>query len=363
MGSLFIGVMSGTSLDGADAALVDFSGARPRTLAFSSVPFSSGLRQRLMDLCQPGRDSLDAAGLASLELAQIYARVVDSAIAEAGAPREAIVAIGCHGQTVRHRPDLGFTIQLNDPARLAELTGIDVVADFRRRDMAAGGQGAPLVPAFHEALFRRADRSVAIVNIGGIGNVTALPAGAPTLGFDTGPGNVLLDGWARRHLGTDFDEDGRWAAAGRTDVGLLDELMREPFLAMPPPKSTGRELFGLAWLDERLPAKYDPADVQATLVEFTARSIVVAIREYAPRTQEVYLAGGGARNPTLVGRITRLAAPWRVETTDVLGVPTAQVESMAFAWLALKCVRREPVDMTAVTGARQPRILGALYPA
>ena len=363
MGSLFIGVMSGTSLDGADAALVDFSAARPRTLAFASIDFPADLKQRLLGLCQPGSDSMELSGVASLELAQIYARVVESVIASADVPREGIAAIGCHGQTVRHRPDLGFTIQLNDPARLAELTGIDVVADFRRRDMAAGGQGAPLVPAFHDAVFRRPDRSLAVVNIGGIGNVTALPAGGATLGFDCGPGNVLLDGWARRHLGVEFDEDGRWAASGRTDAALLGTLLQEPFLALPPPKSTGRELFHLAWLDQRLRGGHEAADVQSTLADFTARSIVDAIERFCPATEDIYLAGGGARNATLRERITRMAAPRTVQVTDVLGVPTGHVEAMAFAWLAMKCVRREAVDMTAVTGARAPRILGAIYPA
>ena len=362
MESLFIGVMSGTSLDGADAALVDFAGDAPRTLAFASLAFPSGLKQRVLDLCQPGQDSLELAGVVSLELADLYARVVEAAIAQSGVERDTIRAVGCHGQTVRHRPDLGFTIQLNDPARVAELTGLDVVADFRRRDMAAGGQGAPLVPAFHEAMFRRPGRSRAVVNIGGIGNVTALAEGAPTLGFDCGPGNVLLDGWAKRHLGTEFDEDGRWASAGKTDAALLDRLLREPYLGLPPPKSTGRELFRLAWLDERLTPGLDPADVQSTLTDFTARSIVDAISKFCPGTREIYLAGGGARNRTLVDRIRRIAG-CEVALTDVLGVPTAHVEAMAFAWLAMQCVRREPVDLTAVTGARAPRVLGAIYPA
>lgn len=362
MKSLFIGVMSGTSLDGADAALVDFATPVPRTVAFSSLPFSAALRERLMDLSQPGSDSLDLAGAVSLELAELYARVVEAVLAQAGTGREQVGAIGCHGQTVRHRPDLGFTIQLNDPARLAERAHIDVIADFRRRDMAAGGQGAPLVPAFHEAVFRRRDRSLAVVNIGGISNVTALPQGRPTIGFDCGPGNVLLDGWAKRHLGADFDHDGRWASSGRTHAALLDRLLREPYLGLPPPKSTGRELFRLPWLDEQLDADLEPADVQSTLTDYTARSIVDAIDRFCPGTEEIYLAGGGARNVTLVERIRRMAAR-PVATTDALGVPTAEVECMAFAWLAMKCTRREPVDLTAVTGAREPRILGCVYPA
>jgi len=360
--SLFVGLMSGTSLDGADAALVDLSPSIPHTLAFATVPFPAALREQIMSLSEPGKDSLELAGRVSIELAYLYARAVEAVLAGGGVTRGAITAIGCHGQTVRHRPDLGFTIQLNDPARLAERTGIDVVADFRRRDMAAGGQGAPLVPAFHEAVFRDTLRSRAVVNIGGISNITWLPPGRKTLGFDCGPGNVLLDGWARRHLGRDFDEDGQWASRGRTDAGLLDRLLEEPFLDAPPPKSTGRELFRLAWLEEKLPRAYQPEDVQSTLTDFTARSIVDSIDRFCPETQEIYLSGGGARNGALFTRIADLACRL-VEKTDTLGVPTGHVESMAFAWLAMKCMRREPVDLTAATGARAPRVLGAIYAA
>ena len=361
--ALFAGLMSGTSLDGADAALVDFSAAHPRVLAFATVPFPAPLRDRILALCEPGSDPLELAGTVSLELADLYARAVEGALAAGGVDRRDVAAIGCHGQTVRHRPDLGFTIQLNDAARLAELTGIDVVADFRRRDMAAGGQGAPLVPAFHEAVFRDPGTSRCIVNIGGISNVTWLPAGKHTLGFDCGPGNVLLDGWTRRHLGAHYDEGGRWAAAGRTDASLLAALLAEPFLRLSPPKSTGRELFRMAWLEERLPGKYRAEDVQSTLADFTAHAIMDAIDRFCAATDEIYLAGGGARNAALVERIEALAGDRPVAPTDALGVPTAHVESMAFAWLAMKCVRREPIDLTAVTGARRPTVLGAIYPA
>lgn len=358
-----MGLMSGTSLDGADAALVDFSANTPKTLAFATVPFTNDLRDRILALSSAGTDPLELSGTVSTELADLYARAVEAVLAGAGVDRKAVAAIGCHGQTVRHRPDLGFTIQLNDPARLAELTGIDVVADFRRRDMAAGGQGAPLVPAFHEAIFRHPTRSRAVVNIGGISNVTWLPPSGRTLGFDCGPGNVLLDGWARKHLGAQFDEDGKWASAGRTDAALLSRLLDEPFLRSPPPKSTGRELFRLEWLQDRLPADFRAADVQSTLTDFTAHSIVGAIDRFCPSTDEIYLAGGGARNGALVSRIRGLAKGRPVAPTDKLGVPTGHVESMAFAWLAMKCVNREPVDLTAVTGARNPCVLGAIYAA
>ena len=363
MAALFVGLMSGTSLDGADAALVDFAGGAPRTLAFATVPFSPDLRERILALSEPGSDSLDLEGAVSLELAQLYADAVMEVLAKGGVGAADVTAVGCHGQTVRHRPESGFTIQVNDPARLAELVGIDVIADFRRRDMAAGGQGAPLVPAFHEAVFRDPSCSRVVVNIGGISNITWLPSSGPTLGFDCGPGNVLLDGWARRHIGAQFDEDGRWAAAGKTEPALLARLMEEPFLRLAPPKSTGRELFRLAWLQERLPADYRTADIQATLTDFTAHAVMGAVDRFCPATDEIYLAGGGARNGWLVERIRAVAGKRPVRSTDALGVPTAHVESMAFAWLAMKCVRREPVDLTAVTGARAPRILGAVYPA
>ena len=355
--------MSGTSLDGADAALVDFSPAVPHTLAFASVPFGDDLRDRILKLSAPGDDRLDLAGSVSVELADLYARAVEEVLAAGGVTARQVSAIGCHGQTVRHRPDQGFTIQLNDPARLAERTGIDVVADFRRRDMAAGGQGAPLVPAFHEALFRHPSISRAVVNIGGISNVTWMPSSGPTLGFDCGPGNVLLNGWARIHLGAAFDENGAWADRGKTDRGLLERLLLEPFFDAAPPKSTGRELFRLDWLEGRLHGNHDPADVQSTLTDLTACGIVNAIERFCAKTDEIYLSGGGARNRALVARITSLANGRPVAPTDVLGVPTEHVESMAFAWLAMKCLRREAVDLTAVTGARKPRILGAIYPA
>jgi anhydro-N-acetylmuramic acid kinase len=361
--ALYVGVMSGTSLDGVDAVVTDFSGAPPRTLAFATLDYPDALRERLMALSHEGSDSLEAAGRASLELADLYAQVVQDALRKAGVAPKDVRAIGVHGQTVRHRPDPGFTLQLNDPARVAERCGIDVVADFRRRDMAAGGQGAPLVPAFHEAVFGDPRRSRAIVNIGGIANVTWLAPGRPTVGFDCGPGNVLMDAWVQRHLGARFDQDGRWAASGHADEAFLARLLGEPYLGLPPPKSTGRELFGEDWLEPRLPKSARAEDVQATLADFTARTIVDAIDRACPGTAEIYLAGGGARNAHLVSRLRALAGGRPVEPTDTLGVPTQHVEAVAFAWLAMKCVAREPIDMTAITGAKGPRILGAVYPA
>jgi len=238
-----------------------------------------------------------------------------------------------------------------------------VAADFRSRDVAAGGQGAPLVPAFHDAAFRHPSLHRVVVNIGGIANASSLDPGRPFAGFDTGPGNVLMDAWARRHLGADFDLDGLWAAQGQVSPGLLARLLDEPFFAKPPPRSTGRELFNEAWLATRLGDDTSPADVQATLLELTARTVVDAIGRFCGTPDEIYLCGGGARNARLAARIGELAAPTPVHPTDRLGVPTGRVEAMAFAWLALKCARREPLDLAAVTGASHPCILGAIYPA
>lgn len=363
MGRYFVGLMSGTSLDGADAVLADFSGPTPRVLSTSEMPFSTSLRTRLANLSRPGSDSLDEAGACNTELADLYADTVLAALDSAGVGPSAVSAIGCHGQTVRHRPERGYTLQLGDPARLAERTGIDVIADFRRRDIAAGGQGAPLVPVFHEHVFRHATLPRAIVNIGGISNVSSLVPGQPVSGFDCGPGNVLMDAWVSRHAGTSFDEGGRWAATGRANDELLDRLLSEPFFGLVPPKSTGRELFNLEWLERHLPGGVAAVDVQATLLELTARSIANAVDRFAPEATEVYLCGGGARNTRLRARIGELAAGRSVAMTDALGVPTGQVEPVAFAWFALKFTRREALDLAAITGARHPCLLGALYPA
>ena len=362
MTAIFAGVMSGTSLDGADAAIVSFAAELPRTLAFASLPFPPQLRARLLALSAPEGDGLDEAAQASLELADLYSEVTDLARTNAGLSREQITAVGCHGQTVRHRPEHAYTIQLNDPARMAERIGIDVVADFRRRDMAAGGQGAPLVPAFHDAVFRSDSLARAIVNLGGISNVSLLVPGSPCLGFDCGPGNVLLDAWAERHLGAPFDADGAWAARGRSQAKLLERFLEDDYFRRSPPKSTGRERFNAAWLDQRVPHDVAPEDVQATLVELTARVVVDAIERHAPATREIFLCGGGARNRVLASKIGALAGVRRVADTDALGISSGAVEATAFAWLAMKCVRREPVDYSLVTGARGPRILGAIYP-
>lgn len=363
----FIGLMSGTSVDGVDGVLAQLRpGQPPRLLASASLPMPAALRAEFLALNLAGEDELARSALAANELARLYARVVTDLQAHASLPARDIAAIGAHGQTVRHRPDLGYTVQLNAPALLAELTGIDVVADFRSRDVAAGGQGAPLVPPFHAAVFG-ARQGRAVLNLGGIANVTLLVPGQPPRGFDTGPANVLLDGWCQRHLGRAYDTDGRWAASGQVLAPLLEQLIAsEPWFALPPPKSTGRDLFNLRWLDDRLAAFDGPTpaaqDVQATLLRLTARTVANAIDAAGADVRELYVCGGGAHNPGLMRELAYcLQRP--VHPTDALGVPAQQVEALAFAWLAQAFLARRPAGLPSVTGARGPRILGALYPA
>lgn len=364
---LYIGLMSGTSVDGVDGVLVRLGdGQPPAVQASASLPMPADLRRELLALNQSDDDELARAALAANSLARLYAQAVAALLQHAGVAAGDVAAIGAHGQTVRHRPDLGYTVQLNAPALLAELTGIDVVADFRSRDVAAGGQGAPLVPPFHGAIFG-APQGRAVLNLGGIANVTLLEPGHAPRGFDTGPANVLLDGWCQRHLGQAYDADGRWAATGQVLAPLLEQLISsEPWFALPPPKSTGRDLFNMQWLDERLAAfdgpKPAPQDVQATLQRLTARTVANAIDAAAASTQEVFVCGGGARNTGLMRELAYcLQRP--VRPTDALGVPAQEVEALAFAWLAQAFMQRRPAGLPAVTGARGPRILGALYPA
>lgn len=364
---LYIGLMSGTSVDGVDGVLVRLGESQaPRVLASASLPMPENLRRELLALNVSGNDELARGALAANALARLYAQAVSALLQDAAADATDVIAIGAHGQTLRHRPDSGYTVQLNAPALLAELTGIDVVADFRSRDVAAGGQGAPLVPPFHAANFG-APHGRAVLNLGGIANVTLLVPGQPVRGFDTGPANVFLDAWCQRHLGQPYDADGRWAATGQVVAPLLEQLIAsEPWFALPAPKSTGRDLFNLQWLDDRLAAfdgpKPAPQDVQATLQRLTARTVANAIDAAAAGTQDVFVCGGGARNAGLMQELAYcLQRP--VQPTDALGVPAQQVEALAFAWLAQAFVQRRPAGHPAVTGARGPRILGALYPA
>ncbi len=360
---LFIGLMSGTSLDGVDGVIADFSAARPRLVAHHYLPFPPELRGSLLELHDSAESELHRAALTANQLTQLYAEVVRELLRVTAVAPESVLAIGCHGQTVRHNPAAGYTIQLNNPALLAELSGIAVVADFRSRDIAAGGQGAPLVPAFHHFVFHDSELHRVVLNIGGIANVTDLRSGQPPRGFDCGPGNVLLDAWIGARQGKTFDYDGAWAEQGRPAPALLARLRQHPFFDLEPPKSCGREQFNLPWLEQQLSGHEGAADVQATLLELTAASAADAITRWCGEPVEVLVCGGGARNRALVRRLAELLHPARVLTTEALGVDVNVVEALAFAWLARQALRREPGNLPAVTGARGPRVLGAIYPA
>lgn len=372
--ALFIGLMSGTSLDGVDGVVADWSGPKPQVLVHAHQPFSASWRRELLALNTAGDNELHRAALASNEVARSYARVVQQLLDTSRLKAEAITALGAHGQTVRHRPlefdGVGYTAQLLNGALLAELTGISTVCDLRSRDLAAGGQGAPLVPAFHAGLFGQVGKYVAVLNLGGIANLTLLSAEGGVSGFDCGPGNALMDGWCERHTGGAYDQDGRWAASGEVDTGLLHQMLQEPFFAKAPPKSTGRDLLHLSWVEhalETLPLdarrRLTPQNVQATLAELTAQCAVTSLHCHAAGVQTLLVCGGGAFNGHLMRRLQALLPHVEVRSTAAEGVPPDQVEALAFAWLARAFVERGPGNLPAVTGAKGPRVLGAWYPA
>ncbi|MBU3649918.1 MAG: anhydro-N-acetylmuramic acid kinase [Limnohabitans sp.] len=366
MSERYIGLMSGTSLDGVDGVLVTFDNHQPRLWAQAEWPMPSALRAEFLALNQPGANEIHRAALAANALMAGYAAVVAQLLQTSGLSATDVRAIGAHGQTVRHQPGghdgLGYTVQLNQPALLAERTGIDVVADFRSRDLAAGGQGAPLVPAFHQHLWAQAGQTVAVLNLGGIANLSLLHADGRVEGFDTGPANVLLDAWCQRHRGEPFDAAGAWAAQGQVQSDWLHKWLQEPFLALSPPKSTGRDLFDLAWLESRLPSHAKPEDVQATLLAFTAQTVLMALRAHAPEARQVWVCGGGVRNTRLMAALLAGWPEGRVSSTAEGGLDPQWVEATAFAWLACQHVHRRPGNLAAVTGAAGARVLGALYP-
>jgi anhydro-N-acetylmuramic acid kinase len=361
--SLYIGLMSGTSLDGVDGVLADFADGSIRTLEAAFIPFPATLRAELMALQANGQNEIEREAIAANGLAQAYAECVEALKAHAAGQ---VAAVAVHGQTVRHRPELGFTRQTNNPSLLAELTGIDVIADFRSRDIAAGGQGAPLVPAFHAAAFGKPGTTRVVVNIGGIGNISMLHEDGRVTGYDTGPGNVLMDGWIGRHQGKEYDEGGAWGASGTVDAALLATLLEEPYFHQPAPKSTGRDLFHMEWLDAHLAgfSSLPAADVQASLTALTAQTIANAILAENVRVDAVYVCGGGAYNGTLLRMLAAaLGGHVLVESTAELGIAPNRVEALAFAWLGYRFTMRQAGNMPAVTGAKGLRILGALYPA
>ena len=369
MSDFYIGLMSGTSLDGVDGVLADFDGDRPSVHRYADAPLPAPLRAELMALNMSGPDELHRAALAANALMRVYAQVVAQLLAGSGLSPKAVKAVGAHGQTVRHRPQqfdgTGYTLQLCQPALLAELTGIDVVADFRSRDVAAGGQGAPLAPFFHRSWFGRPGQTVGVLNIGGISNLTLLRADGSMLGFDCGPGNGLMDSWCAQHSGESYDADGAWAATGQVLPGLLQTLLAEPYFQLPPPKSTGRDLFNTAWLEPQLHAfgRAAPADVQATLAELTARACSGDVLRHEPGLRQLVVCGGGALNGHLMRRLQALLPQAKVASSAEWGLPPQQVEATAFAWLARKTVRREPLELQSTTGARGARVLGCIYPA
>jgi anhydro-N-acetylmuramic acid kinase len=366
---LFIGLMSGTSLDGVDGVLADFTGGQYRIVAHHALPLAPTLKKELLTLNTPSDNELHRAALAANSLVRVYAQTVQGLLVDSQTSARDVCAIGAHGQTVRHQPGAfdgtGYTLQLNNPSLLAELTGIDVVADFRSRDVAAGGQGAPLVPVFHQGIFGQHNRTVGVLNIGGIANLSVLHANGKVLGFDCGPGNALLDHWCQSITGNAFDNNGAWGAGGTVIEPLLQSMLAEPFLYQAPPKSTGRDLFHPTWLAHQLSgyAYTNPVDVQATLTEFTARACVNDVLFHAADAAELIVCGGGALNGLLMQRLQAGLPNVRVLSSAERGMPPLQVEATAFAWLARQTVLDLPGNLPKVTGAQGARILGGIFKA
>jgi len=363
----FIGLLSGTSIDGIDCVLVDFAQDPPRLMATHSEPIPEQLRTSLLILCSAQSVSLPMLGETDVALGRLFAQAVNAILKEHRLTKDDIIAIGSHGQTVQHQPSgfAPFTIQIGDPNTICELTGIPTVADFRRKDMAAGGQGAPLTPVFHQYRFASNVSRRAILNIGGISNITLLSQGEThkLTGFDTGPGNVLMDTWIKRHKGVSYDQNGEWAITGKPVQELLDALLADPYFARPSPKSTGRELFNERWLQAHLDSfgSLTPRDVQATLLELTARSIVASVDWKAQEIKELIVCGGGAHNGALMKRLAALISSCEVVSSESLGLSPDWVEGVAFAWFAYKAWNNEPIDTSLVTGAKHPCLLGGIY--
>jgi anhydro-N-acetylmuramic acid kinase len=367
MADYFIGLMSGTSMDALDAVLLDFAVSPPRLIATHSLELDEELRRALLALAQPGDNELDRLAQLDVQLGRLSAQLCLQLMDKAGIESREVQAIGSHGQTIRHAPSAHtpYTVQIGDPNTIAQLSGITTVADFRRRDLAVGGQGAPLVPAFHQALFHSGEKNRVILNIGGIANITTLPADTsqPASGFDTGPGNMLMDAWTQLYQKQPYDKNGDWARSGSVDAELLNELLSDPYFATQPPKSTGREQYNLHWLEQQMHGSHKVADVQATLCELTAATIAYAIMQFAPQTEELFVCGGGARNNYLMERIGYYLEGCSVTTTTELGIDPQWVEAMAFAWLARQTLLGLSGNLTTVTGAKEAVILGGIYPA
>ena len=360
---LYVGIMSGTSLDGIDTALLDFSASTPRLLATHYQAYPVALQETLLALHLPSQNELHTSQMVANELARCYAAATRILLHASNINAKQVRAIGCHGQTIRHRPADGYTVQLGNAALLAELTGITVVNDFRSRDIAAGGQGAPLVPAFHHKMLRHPSIHRVIVNIGGISNLTNLAPGQATSGFDCGPGNLLMDAWIKQHLNEPYDKDGAWAASGTVIPELLQVLLEEPYFFSPPPKSCGRDLFNMQWLKQKLHGNEVPANVQATLLALTVQAISAAIKHHCAGAKEVYICGGGAHNLMLVNNLRNALPDCDIQLTDKLGIEADWLEAIAFAWLAQQTLLGQCANLPEATGARHPCILGAIHQA
>lgn len=364
--TIYLGIMSGTSLDGIDIAAVQVSDLKCQFICADDFTFPESLRKQVLQLTQPNLNEVDLMGQTDSELGQVFGDLTNQFIDKYKLPRDQIIAIGSHGQTIRHRPELGFTLQIGDPNRIAEVTQLDVVADFRRRDMANGGQGAPLVPAFHKALFGSKETDRVILNIGGMANITFLPKSLDdkVLGFDTGPGNVLLDAWIQKEQSLNYDNNGEWAAKGNVNHKLLNALYSLDYFSEPPPKSTGREQFHLDWLDSILKTeslKASSTDIQATLLELTTRSICDSIKHLPTESFELYLCGGGAKNLAIKNSLIKQLPDIHIGTTEALGIHPDWVEACAFAWMAYRTINRKTSSLPEATGANEKRILGAIY--
>ncbi|MEQ1590140.1 MAG: anhydro-N-acetylmuramic acid kinase [Gallionella sp.] len=359
----YIGLMSGTSLDGIDAVLVDFGQGKTQQLAQHYLPFDNALKSNLLALHLPSHNELHLTQIMGNQLATLYATAVAQLLNKTSLTSKDVLAMGCHGQTIRHCPEHGYTLQIGNAALLAELTNIAVINDFRSRDIAAGGQGAPLVPAFHDQVLRHPVIHRVIVNIGGISNLTNLAPNIATSGFDCGPGNLLMDAWCMQHLAKPYDKNGEWAATGKVIPELLKKMLAEPFFALLPPKSSGRDLFNAAWLNTKLQGYEALADVQRTLLELTSIAIAQAIQKHCKGAEEIYLCGGGARNQTLFNRLIALLPDSRVQTTNALDVDSDYLEAIAFAWLAQQTLNGQPSSLPLVTGAKHACVLGAVHHA
>lgn len=368
---LYIGLMSGTSMDSIDAALVEFNNndTSLRLIDAIEYDFPAELREQLLSLSQPGPNEIDRMGEADRALGDLFSETVDLLLKQSKTNATDVTAIGSHGQTIRHRPEYNhpFTLQIGDPNTIAQRTQITTIADFRRRDMVLGGQGAPLVPAFHEAILKKPNESRQVVNIGGISNVTRIgDEQNDTVGYDIGPGNGLMDQWIHQCQNKRFDQDGSWAKTGKPNTQLLDLFLADPYFSLPSPKSTGKELFNLEWIDRHLKQLDGPtpkdADVQATLLELTAKSIAMDIEQYGYDNGDVIICGGGVKNSALMTRLTDLLPNHAVQPSDAFNISSQYMEAMAFAWLAMRCIKNLPGNLPAVTGASTPAILGGIYP-